>query len=42
MATADALSGTIGSVILDFSSRSQQRIRDYLARMGVELPSAQA
>ncbi len=42
MATADALSGTIGSVTLDFSSRSQQRIRDYLVRMGVELASAQA
>jgi hypothetical protein len=42
MATADALSGTIGSVVLDFGSRSQQRIRDYLVRMGVDFPSAQA
>jgi hypothetical protein len=42
MATADRLSGTIGSVVLDFDARSQQRLRDYLTRMGINLPTAEA
>lgn len=42
MARADQLRGTIGSVALDFSDRSKQRMRDYLMRMGVNMPSAQA
>lgn len=42
MATAEELSGTIGSVILEFGDRSQQRLREYLTRMGVELPAAEA
>ena len=42
MALAESLSGTIGSVNLEFGTRSQERIRDYLARMGVDLPSAAA
>jgi len=42
MARAEQLSGTIGSVVLDFSDRSKQRMRDYLVRMGLDPTSDQA
>lgn len=42
VALSERVNGTIGSVQLEFDERSQRRIRDFLRRMGVELPAEEA